>query len=143
MLDTKEYTKLLLLLALFWGLTSISYANDGKKIVDFWELGGEQEDPYLAFAETMPEPVGGLAAIYKKIVYPPIAKSAGLEGKVYLLIFVNENGSVDNVKVLKGIGGGCEDAAVDAVKAVKYSPGKNNGVPVKVKLSLAITFKLK
>ncbi|MGE5499489.1 MAG: energy transducer TonB, partial [Syntrophothermus sp.] len=104
---------------------------------------GEQQDPYLAFAEVMPEPVGGLPAIYKKITYPAIAKSAGLEGKVYVLIFVNESGSVDNVKVIKGIGGGCDEAAIDAVKSIKYTPGKNQGVPVKVKLSLAINFKLK
>ena len=103
----------------------------------------QQEDPYLAFAEVMPEPVGGLSTIYKKIVYPSIAKSAGLEGKVYLLIFVDEKGGVNDVKVVKGIGGGCEEAAIAAVKSTKFAPGKNGGVPVKVKLSLPILFKLK
>ncbi|MGE5439059.1 MAG: energy transducer TonB [Bacteroidota bacterium] len=103
----------------------------------------EQGDQYLAFAEVMPEPVGWLQAIYKKIVYPSIAKSAGLEGKVYVLIFINERGGVDDVKVVKGIGGGCEEAAIQAIKGVKFTPGKNGGAPVKVKLSLPISFKLK
>lgn len=102
-----------------------------------------QEDPYAAFAEVMPEPVGGLEAIIKKIVYPEIAKKAGLSGKLYLLIYVDEKGKVDDVKVIKGLGGGCDEAAIKAVKDSKFSPGKNSDVPVKVKLSLPITFKMK
>ncbi len=102
-----------------------------------------QEDPYAAFAEVMPEPVGGLEAIIKRIVYPEIAKKAGLSGKLYLLIYVDEKGKVDDVKVIKGLGGGCDEAAIKAVKDSKFSPGKNSDVPVKVKLSLPITFKMK
>ncbi|MGE5400379.1 MAG: energy transducer TonB [Ignavibacteriales bacterium] len=120
--------------------SNIAYAKGGGSIpVNI----AEQEDPYAAFAEVMPEPSGGLPSIYKKITYPSIAKSAGLEGKVYLLIYINESGGVDDVKVVKGIGGGCDEAAVQAVKSTKFSPGKNKGVPVKVKLSLPIAFKLK
>lgn len=102
-----------------------------------------EEDPYLPFAEVMPEPVGGLEGIYKRIEYPDIAKKANIQGKVYLLVMVNEKGGVDDVKVIKGLGAGCEEAAVKAVKESKYTPGKNGGTPVKVKLSLSITFKLR
>jgi len=102
----------------------------------------QQQDPYLPFAEVMPQPDGGLAAIYKHITYPDIARKAGIEGKVYALIYINENGGVDDVKILKGIGAGCDHAAIAGIEAVKFTPGKNKGVPVKVKLSLAITFKL-
>jgi len=102
-----------------------------------------QEDPYAAFAEVMPAPVGGLEAVVKKIVYPEIAKKAGLTGKLYLLIYVDEKGKVDDVKVIKGLGGGCDEAAIKAVKETKFTPGKNSDVPVKVKLSLPITFKMK
>lgn len=101
-----------------------------------------QEDPYLPFAETMPEPEGGLEGIYKKLEYPALARKSGIEGKVYLLVYINESGNVDDIKVLKSVPGGCDDAAVKAVKAVKFSPGKNGGAPVKVKLSLCITFKM-
>jgi protein TonB len=99
-----------------------------------------QEDPYLPFAEVMPAPVGGMKAIYEKIVYPEIAKNNGIKGKVYLMVFINENGAVEDVKVLKGIGGGCNEAAISGVRSVKFSSGKNNGKPVKIKLSLAINF---
>ncbi len=99
-------------------------------------------DEYLAFAEKMPEPIGGLKAIYAKIKYPEIAQKAGIQGKVYVLAFIDENGNVNDVKVMKGIGGGCDEAASTAVKSSKFSPGTNKGKPVKVKLSLVINFKL-
>ncbi len=108
----------------------------------FISKANAQADSYLAFAQVMPEPVGGLAAIYKHIAYPSVAKDAGISGKVYLLVYIDEKGNVDDVKVLKGIGGGCDEAAVAGVKQVKFTPGKNNGQPVKVKLSLPVTFKI-
>jgi protein TonB len=101
-----------------------------------------QDEAYAAFAEVMPEPVGGIAGVFKKIVYPEIAKRTNIEGKVYLLIYVNENGGVDDVKVIKSLGGGCDEAAIKAVKESKFNAGKNKGVPLKVKLSMAVTFKL-
>ncbi len=101
-----------------------------------------QEGQYLAFAQEMPKPVGGLKSIYKKIVYPKIALKAGIEGKVYLLVYVNKKGNVDDVKVIKGIGAGCDVAAMEGVKKSKFTVGKNKGVPVKVKVTVAINFKI-
>lgn len=112
----------------------------------FFSLGNslaQAQDPYLPFAEVMPAPVGGMEAIYKHIKYPEVAKNAGLEGKVYLLVYIDETGKVEDVKVLKGIGGGCDEAAIEGIKETKFSPGKDKGAPVKVKLSIPITFKLK
>ena len=101
------------------------------------------EEAYAAFAEVMPEPATGIEGIYKKIVYPEVAKKAGIEGKVYVLVFINESGGVDDVKVIKGLGGGCDESVIDAVKSSKFKPASNQGVATKVKLSLAFTFKLK
>lgn len=105
-------------------------------------LSYSQDDSYLPFAQVMPAPVGGMGAIYKHINYPDAAKKAGVAGKVYVLVYVNEGGGVDQVKVVRGIGAGCDEAAIEGVKAAKFSPGKNDGAPVKVKLSLAIVFKI-
>jgi protein TonB len=105
-------------------------------------LSSFQEDPYLPFAQVMPSPVGGMESIYKHISYPEIAKKAGVSGKVYLLVYVNEKGGVDQVKIVRGLGAGCDEAAMDGVRAARFSPGKNNGSAVKVKLSLAIIFKI-
>ncbi len=101
------------------------------------------DEAYAAFAEVMPEPISGIEGIYKKIEYPAVAKKAGIEGKVYVLVFINEGGDVDDVKVIKGLGGGCDEEVIDAVKESKFKPASNKGAPTKVKLSLAFTFKLK
>ena len=103
---------------------------------------GDPEEQYLAFAEVMPEVKGGLPSLYKTIKYPEIAKKAGIKGKVYVLAFIDEKGIVKDVKIIKGIGGGCDEAAVVAIKNVQFIPGSNKGVPVKVKMSLPITFQL-
>jgi protein TonB len=115
----------------------LSFANSG-----ICNNYGQQGNEYLAFADQMPEPVGGLSTIYSKIEYPEIAKRAGVEGKVYVLAFINEDGGVDDVKVIKGLGGGCDEATIDAVKQTKFTPGKAAGKAAKIKLSLQIQFKL-
>lgn len=133
-----SFTLIFLLLLLSSIITSNLNANNVLPNVPLM-----QDEAYAAFAEVMPEPIGGIEGIFKKIVYPEIAKRTGIEGKVYLLIYVNENGGVDDVKVIKTLGGGCDEVAIKAVKETKFSVGKNKGVPLKVKLSMAISFKLK
>ena len=103
---------------------------------------GANDQDYLAFAEEMPAVVGGMSSIIKKIKYPDIAIQTKVQGRVYILAYVDEDGSCSEAKVIKGIGAGCDEAAVEAVKSVKFMPGKNKGLPVKVKLSLPITFAL-
>ncbi|MBI9073237.1 MAG: energy transducer TonB [Melioribacteraceae bacterium] len=106
--------------------------------------GGPNASAYLAFAEKMPAPVGGLKAIYSHITsYPKVAEKAGIQGKVFVLAYVDEQGNCEKADIVRGIGGGCDEAAVEAVKATKFTPGSHKGVTSKVKLSLSIVFKLK
>jgi len=109
--------------------------KEDKKIV-------EEEPTYFVAVEEMPEPIGGIQAIQSKIVYPEIAKRAGVEGKVYVLAFVNEQGIVTKAEILKGLGAGLDEAALGAVKQTKFKPGKQRGKPVKVQVSIPIVFKL-
>ena len=102
----------------------------------------EEEPTYFVAVEEMPEPIGGIKGIQEKIVYPEIAKRAGVEGKVYVLAFVDESGTVTKAQVLKGIGAGCDEAALDAVQKTRFKPGKQRGKPVKVQVSIPIIFKL-
>ncbi len=97
----------------------------------------------FTLVEEYPQPVGGLAAIQKKIVYPEFAVRAGIQGKVFVTAIIDEQGNVISAEVTKGIGGGCDEAAVKAVMATKFKPGKQRGRAVKVQLSLPIFFKLK
>lgn len=100
------------------------------------------EEEYTVVVDKAPTPVGGFETLMKKVVYPESAMRMKVEGKVYLLVYVNESGEVDEVKVVKGIGGGCDEAAANAVKKTKFTPGINGGVAVKTKVSIPINFKL-
>jgi len=113
----------------------------------FLQAGGSfnnllQGDEYLAFASKMPEVKGGMDEITKKIVYPEEAVSKGIQGKVFLIAFVDEDGTVSDVRILRGLGSGCDEAAIQAVKSCSFTPGEHDGKKVKVKMSLAIPFKL-
>ncbi len=102
----------------------------------------EEEPVFFVAVEDMPEPIGGIAAIQSKIVYPEIAKRAGVQGRVFVKAFVDENGSVTKVELIKGIGAGCDEAAMEAVKQTKFKPGKQRGKAVKVQVSIPVLFKL-
>jgi len=104
------------------------------------EIG--EETVYFVAVEEMPEPLGGLKSIQEKIVYPEIAKRAGVEGKVFVKAFVDETGKVTSAEIVKGIGAGCDEAAIDAVLQTKFSPGKQRGRPIKVQVTIPIVFKL-
>jgi len=100
------------------------------------------KETYFVKVEEMPEPIGGMKSIQEKILYPEIAKRAGIEGRVFVLAFIDETGNVADAKVIKGIGAGCDEAALEAVKQTKFIPGKQKGEPKKVQVSIPIVFKL-
>jgi len=103
----------------------------------------QNEPTYFVAVEEMPEPIGGLQAIHEKIIYPEIARRAGVEGKVYVLAFIDESGTVTRAEVTKGIGMGCDEAAIDAVLKTKFKPGMQRGKPIKVQVTVPISFKHK
>ncbi len=101
-----------------------------------------EEPTFFVAVEEMPEPIGGLKSIQSKITYPDLAKKAGIEGKVFILAYVDESGKVIKAEIVKGIGLGCDEAALNAVLATKFKPGKQRGKPIKVQITIPITFKL-
>jgi len=103
----------------------------------------EPEPEIFVVVENMPELIGGIEGLQKRVKYPEIAKKAGVEGTVFLQFVVDENGNVVDPAVVKGIGAGCDEAALEAIKTAKFKPGKQRGKPVKVKFSLPVRFRLK
>ena len=101
-----------------------------------------EEPTFFVAVEEMPQPIGGLQEIQRKIQYPEIAKRAGIEGKVFVRAFVDENGNVVSAEIVKGIGAGCDEAAQDAIIKTKFSPGKQRGKPIKVQVIVPVLFKL-
>lgn len=100
------------------------------------------DETYYVAVDMMPEPSGGIEAIQKKIIYPPNARRDKVEGKVIIKAFIDESGSVRRAEVIKGIGSGCDEAAVAAVMSSRFRPGRMNGKVVKVQLTISLVFKL-
>jgi protein TonB len=106
----------------------------------------KQEEKVFTVTEETPEFIGGEKAmknfIKLNIVYPEAARLAGISGKVYVQFTVEANGDITNVKVLRGIGGGCDEEAarVIALMKNKWKPGKSNGIAVSVQMTIPIKF---
>ena len=91
-----------------------------------------------------PMPVGGFQAIQRRLVYPEIARKAGVEGRVLVWAQIDVDGSVVRTKVVKSLGpNGCDEAAVTAIKAVDWNPAKQRDRPVKVWIAVPVDFKLR
>ena len=101
----------------------------------------DDEGVYL-MCEKMPELVGGMDALQKKIRYPLQAKSLGVQGVVYVQSIINEKGKIIKPKVVKKLGAGCDEEAVRVLKKSKFKPGYDKGKPVKVRFTLPIFFRL-
>lgn len=81
--------------------------------------------------------------LQENIRYPQMARESGIQGTVYVTFVVERNGSVTDVRVMRGIGGGCDEEAVRVIKAMpKWIPGKQRGKPVRVQFNMPIKFTL-
>ena len=123
----------------------------GKMIIPELEIEEPKEEfndgDTFIFVEHQPDFPGGMAAFYKfiqkKMKYPSQARKMGIEGKVFVQFVVDKDGSLTDINVIRGIGAGCDEEAIRVLKmAPKWNAGKQRGVPVKVRMTLPITFKL-
>jgi TonB family protein len=102
-----------------------------------------EDDPaFYKTVEVMPEPIGGMKAIYKKIGYPEEAKENEIEGIVKILTMIDRDGEVLDAQVIEGIGYGCDEAARLAVFYHRFKPGLIRGEKVKVQMEIPIEFRL-
>jgi len=97
--------------------------------------------------EEMPSFPGGEKAMYKyigeKIKYPEQAKNEGIEGRVFISFVVEKDGSITEVELLRGIGGGCDEVAIEVIQSMpKWLAGKQKGKEVRVKYRMPIKFSL-
>lgn len=104
-------------------------------------------DKVLEKAEVMPQFPGGDQAMMKfvseNVQYPEEAKEKEISGRVLVGFIVEKDGSVNEVKIVRGIGGGCDEEAVRVVKAMpKWKPGKQDGKTVRVSYTMPFFFKM-
>jgi protein TonB len=116
-------------------------------VYDFGEPKEEKAEEIPSIVETMPSFKGGIVEFYKfigkNLKYPAQARRIGIEGKVFVHFIIDEDGSLSDVKVVRGIGAGCDEEVIRIVnKSPKWNPGKQRGRPVRVRMMLPITFKL-
>ncbi len=102
----------------------------------------------LAAVQEQPDFPGGMAKMYeylqKNTKYPDMEFDAGIQGKVYVEFVVDKDGSVEDVKVRRGVSAGLDKEALRAVKSMpKWTPGKMNGKSVKCRFTIPVDFKLK
>lgn len=107
----------------------------------------DDDSPIYTVVEEMPTYPGGDDARIKflssNIRYPQLAKEKGIQGTVFVTFVIDEKGFVSDVKVLRGIGGGCDQEAVRVVKMMpRWVPGRMNGKTVRVQFNMPIKFLL-
>lgn len=101
----------------------------------------ENDSAYFIDVDVKPKPAGGMAIIYKKLVYPQEARDKKIEGIVNALVFIDKMGNVNDAKVIKGIGYGCDESALTAIKRTRFDPALIKGNPVKSQLTISLEFK--
>ena len=143
---TWKYMILFPVLALFFVTLSSSTVNEEATLTDNVSVELTQDAGEFTI-ETMPSYPGGMEALNKylkeKIKYPADAKSAKVEGKVYISFIVTTDGTLSDIKVAKKVNPSLDAEALRVVKAMpKWVPGSHEGKPVSVSYVLPIAFKL-
>jgi periplasmic protein TonB len=108
-----------------------------------------EEDPNKIFTAVEKDPAfkGGIDKFYaylqKNMRYPAVAKENNVQGKVFVTFVVERDGSLTDIKVVRGIGSGCDEEAQRVLKSSpKWTPGIQNGRPVRVQYTMPINFTL-
>jgi periplasmic protein TonB len=126
-------------------------AVDGETDIVFEEpveeVVAENPDEIFTVVEQQPEFAGGYDALTAYLrthmQYPKLARKMGIEGTVHVSFLVSKTGSISEVKVLRGISAECDKEAIRVVeKMPAWTPGKQNGHPVHVRLVMPLKFRL-
>ncbi len=112
----------------------------------FFDLPKEDSTEIIFLAEVQPKPVGGYEFFYaqvaKNLTYPRQAIRNGVDGKVFVEFVVNRQGELSNLKVIKGIGAGCDEEALRVLSLTHWEAGRQRGRPVHVRMVMPIIFKI-
>jgi protein TonB len=97
--------------------------------------------------ETMPEFPGGEEALNTYLAdslrYPAVAIEMAIQGRVFVTFVVEKDGSISDARILRGIGGGCDEEALRVIQNMpKWNPGRQRGKPVRVQYNLPVKFRL-
>ncbi|MCX6270731.1 MAG: energy transducer TonB [Bacteroidetes bacterium] len=107
----------------------------------------EDRAPVFTLVEEMTSSPGGEEArqkfIWDHLQYPKTARESGISGIVYVSFIIDTKGRIKNIRLLKGIGGGCDEEAVRVIKLMpRWNPGKQGGKPANVQFTMQVMFTL-
>lgn len=107
------------------------------------DTGGGKEEKIFVAVQNMPKLQMSRKELQSKVDYPRSCRMANIEGTVVVQFVVSTTGALSDFNIVKGIGGGCDEAAVEAIKKyAKFSVGRQRGKPVPVRMSFPIVFRL-
>jgi len=109
--------------------------------------GGGNSDAVYTYVEEAPQFPGGEKAralfLQNNIKYPKLALQNKIQGKVYISFIIEKDGSLTNIKVLQGVGAGCDEEALRVARLMpKWKPGKTQGHEVRVVITMPVNFVL-
>lgn len=114
--------------------------------VEMDEEESSEAEIFTVVEESPGFPGGDIARIrylQENIRYPQMARESGIQGTVYVTFVVEKDGRVTDVRILRGIGGGCDEEAIRVINAMpRWNPGKQRGKPVRVQFNMPIKFTL-
>ncbi|MDO9256649.1 MAG: TonB family protein [Bacteroidales bacterium] len=124
----------------------IKYEQLAEKQPDIIPVPEVKQETFIDVQE-MPSYLGGDTErrrfLADNIKYPQQASELGIQGTVYLQFVVDSKGNITESKILRGIGGGCEEEALRVVKMMpQWHPGRQNGKSVRVLYTMPVSFKL-
>jgi TonB family protein len=119
--------------------------GNNRKRTQVKEEAAEAE--IFTVVEESPQFPGGdeerIRFLTENISYPHEAREASIQGTVYITFVVEKDGTIEDVRVLRGIGGGCDEEAVRVIRKMpRWSPGKQRGKPVRVQFNMPIKFSM-
>ncbi|MBN4056182.1 energy transducer TonB [Rhodothermus sp. AH-315-K08] len=103
----------------------------------------EEEEEIFVVVEQMPRIIGGVAEVYRHLVYPSLARQAGLEGLCVVQLVVSKDGTPRSMTIARSAGEVLDVAAMAALSKVQFEPGRQRGKAVPVRMAIPIRFRLK
>lgn len=125
--------------------TQTDQATPSKPLAEAEVVQEEIKSDELVFVEApqeMPEPVDGWKSLYGKIKYPEIARKQKAQGTVVLSVYIDKNGDVISIEILKSAHPSLDKAAEDAVYETHFKPGLQEGKPIETKIPIRVPFKI-
>lgn len=125
-----------------WGTITFRFERESQTNEEKVSLPPTEDivnkEEYFVIVEQMPKLIGGMANLQNKVKYPEMARRVDIQGRVTVQFIVNEEGNVEDAKVVRSIGAGCDEEVLKVVKEAKFEPGMQRGNPVRVQYALSL-----